>query len=123
MKIGQILSTRPDFVPGYIREELALLTDQATVRPFATFVPTLEAELGAGWRDSFSSFETGRPLGAASLAQVYRATRRDGTPCVVKIQRPGSQGTVLGDMAVLRRVSRILGRLAPRFNEVVDTGA
>ncbi|MFD8902169.1 ABC1 kinase family protein, partial [Streptomyces ardesiacus] len=123
VKIGQVLSTRPDFVPDYIREELALLTDQATVRPFATFVPTLEAELGAGWRDSFSSFETGQPLGAASLAQVYRATLRDGTPCVVKIQRPGSQGTVLGDMAVLRRVSRILGRLAPRFNEVVDTGA
>jgi ubiquinone biosynthesis protein len=123
VKIGQILSTRPDFVPDYIREELALLTDQATVRPFDTFVPALEAELGAQWRDSFSSFETEQPLGAASLAQVYRATRRDGTPCVVKIQRPGSHGTVLGDMAVLRRITRIIGRTAPRFNEVIDTGA
>ncbi|MFJ4836239.1 ABC1 kinase family protein [Streptomyces sp. NPDC088747] len=123
VKIGQILSTRPDFVPDYVREELALLTDQATVRPFATFVPALEAELGEGWREAFSSFETDRPLGAASLAQVYRATRRDGTPCVVKIQRPGSHGTVLGDMAVLRRVTRVIGRVAPRFNEVIDTGA
>ncbi|MFE8978715.1 ABC1 kinase family protein [Streptomyces cyaneofuscatus] len=123
VKIGQILSTRPDFVPDYVREELALLTDQATVRPFATFVPALETELGPHWRDLFSSFETDRPLGAASLAQVYRATRRDGTPCVVKIQRPGSHGTVLGDMAVLRRVTRVIGRAAPRFNEVIDTGA
>ncbi|WP_079159797.1 ABC1 kinase family protein [Streptomyces griseus] len=123
VKVGQILSTRPDFVPDYIREELALLTDQATVRPFATFVPTLEAELGAGWREAFTSFETDRPLGAASLAQVYRATRRDGTPCVVKIQRPGSHQTVLGDMTVLRRVTGVIRRVAPRFNEVIDTGA
>ncbi|WP_328939218.1 AarF/ABC1/UbiB kinase family protein [Streptomyces tauricus] len=123
VKIGQILSTRPDLVPDYVREELALLTDQATVRPFATFVPALEAELGPDWRNSFSSFETGRPLGAASLAQVYRATRRDGTPCVVKIQRPGSHGIVFGDMTVLRRASRVIARAAPRFNEVIDTGA
>ncbi|WP_327297740.1 MULTISPECIES: AarF/UbiB family protein [unclassified Streptomyces] len=123
VKIGQILSTRPDFVPDYVRDELALLTDQAAVRPFATFVPTLEEELGADWRESFSSFETGQPLGSASLAQVYRATRRDGTPCVVKIQRPDSQLTVRGDMVVLRRATRLIGRLAPRFNEVVDTGA
>ncbi|MBE9499944.1 AarF/ABC1/UbiB kinase family protein [Streptomyces sp. GKU 257-1] len=87
------------------------------------FVPMLEAELGPGWRESFSSFETDRPLGSASLAQVYRATRLDGTPCVVKIQRPGSQGTVLGDMDVLRRATRLIKRVAPRFNEVVDTGA
>ncbi|MFD0193000.1 AarF/UbiB family protein [Streptomyces albidoflavus] len=107
VKVGQILSTRPDFVPDYIREELALLTDQAAVRPFATFVPTLQAELGADWREAFASFETDRPLGAASLAQVHRATRRDGTACVVKIQRPGSHQTVLGDMAVLRRVTRV----------------
>jgi ubiquinone biosynthesis protein len=123
VKIGQILSTRPDFVPDYVREELALLTDQATVRPFATFVPALEAELGAGWREAFTSFETDQPLGAASLAQVYRATRRDGTPCVVKIQRPGSHGAVLGDMAVLRRVTRVISRVARRFSEVIDTEA
>jgi ubiquinone biosynthesis protein len=123
VKVGQILSTRPDLVPAYVREELALLTDQATVRPFAAFVPALEEELGAGWRESFSSFETGQPLGAASLAQVYRATLRDGTPCVVKIQRPGSHGSVLGDMAVLRRATGLIRRLAPRFNEVIDTGA
>ncbi|MFC9176795.1 ABC1 kinase family protein [Streptomyces sp. NPDC057107] len=123
VKIGQILSTRPDFVPDYVREELAHLTDRATVRPFEMFVPALEAELGPGWRDSFSSFETDRPLGSASLAQVYRAIRLDGTPCVVKIQRPESQEIVLGDMDVLRRATRLIKRVAPRFNEVVDTGA
>ncbi|MFE9768155.1 ABC1 kinase family protein [Streptomyces sp. NPDC005808] len=123
VKVGQILATRPDMVPDYVREELALLTDQANVRPFTSFVPTLEEELGADWRASFLSLETDRPLGAASLAQVYRATWRDGTPCVVKIQRPGSHGAVVGDMAVLRRVIRMFGRVAPRFNEVIDTAA
>lgn len=122
-KIGQLLSTRPDFVPDYVREELAHLTDRATVQPFEMFVPALEAELGPGWRESFSAFETDRPLGSASLAQVYRAKRLDGTPCVVKIQRPGSRRTVLCDMDVLRRATRLIGRAAPRFNEVVDTGA
>ncbi|MDN3294901.1 AarF/UbiB family protein [Streptomyces ficellus] len=123
VKIGQILTTRPDFVPDYVREELALLTDQVTVHPFAQFAAVLEKELGADWPASFSSFETEQPLGAASLAQVYRATRRDGTPCVVKIQRPGSIESVLGDMQVLRRVAKVIGRGAPRFNEVIDTAA
>ncbi|WP_432055897.1 ABC1 kinase family protein [Streptomyces sp. bgisy022] len=123
VKIGQILSTRPDFVPDHVRDELALLTDQATVRPFSEFVPALEEELGADWRRAFDSFDTDRPLGAASLAQVYRATRRDGTPCVVKIQRPGSYGAVLGDMTVLRRLTRVVGRVAPDFAEVVDLEA
>ncbi|MBD9730646.1 AarF/ABC1/UbiB kinase family protein [Streptomyces sp. H28] len=123
VKIGQILSTRPDLVPDPVRQELALLTDRARVRPFHTFVPALEEELGADWRREFASFDTDRPLGAASLAQVYRATRRDGTPCVVKIQRPGSQGVVLGDMTVLRRLTRVIGRMAPDFTEVVDIDA
>ncbi|GAB3970809.1 AarF/UbiB family protein [Streptomyces sparsus] len=123
VKIGQILTTRPDFVPEYVRDELALLTDQVTVHPFAPFAEVLEEELGADWRASFSSFETDQPLGAASLAQVYRATRRDGTPCVVKIQRPGSIDAVLGDMQVLRRVAKVIGRGAPRFNEVIDIAA
>ncbi|MFD0069571.1 AarF/UbiB family protein, partial [Streptomyces sp. NPDC127574] len=78
VKIGQILSTRPDFVPDYVREELALLTDQVTARPFADFAPVMEADLGPGWRESFGSFETAQPLGTASLAQVYRATLQDG---------------------------------------------
>ncbi|GHE43756.1 ATP/GTP-binding protein [Streptomyces longispororuber] len=123
IKIGQILTTRPDFVPDYVREELALLTDQATVHPFASFAEVLEEELGADWHASFNSFETDEPLGAASLAQVYRTTRRDGTPCVVKIQRPGSIEAVLGDMQVLRRVAKVIGRGAPRFNEVIDISA
>ncbi|MFJ8584305.1 ABC1 kinase family protein [Streptomyces sp. NPDC093595] len=123
VKIGQILSTRPDFIPDHVRTELALLTDQATVRPFSLFVPVLAEELGPDWRASFSSFDTDRPLGAASLAQAYRATRSDGTPCVVKIQRPGSHGNVLGDMSVLRRVAGLISRVGPRFDELIDTGA
>lgn len=122
-KVGQILSTRPDLVPQYVMDELALLTDRATAAPFPAFEQTLEEEFGARWRSRFRSVRTERPLGTASLAQVYRAELADGTPCVVKIQRPGAHRLVVTDMAVLGRVAKLIGRAAPRFTEVVDVGA
>ncbi|MCS0635771.1 AarF/UbiB family protein [Streptomyces sp. LP05-1] len=122
IKIGQILATRPDFVPDHVREELSLLNDQAVARPFAAFAPVLERELGPGWRDRFASVRTEEPLGSASLAQVYRATLRDGTDCVIKVQRPDADRAVLGDMRALGRVARLTARFTPRFNAVIDMG-
>lgn len=123
VKVGQLLSTRPDLMPAYMRAELSLLTDEVGALPFAAFEPVLEAELGGNWRSSFTSFETAHVLGTASLAQVYRARRSDGTACVVKIQRPGSRETVFGDMALLRSVVKSVARMTPRFSEVIDARA
>ncbi|MFF5106694.1 ABC1 kinase family protein [Streptomyces sp. NPDC000134] len=123
IKVGQILATRPDFVPQYVMDELAQLNDRVTVSPFSWFVPALQEELGADWEHRFSDFRTGEPLGTASLAQVYRATLADGSPCVVKIQRPGATGTVLGDMKVMRHAARVLRTALPEFSHVVDVGA
>ncbi|MFF6824796.1 AarF/UbiB family protein [Streptomyces longwoodensis] len=121
--MGQILATRPDFVPQYVMDELSQLNDRVTVSPFSQFAPALEEELGVGWERRFSGFQTAEPLGTASLAQVYRATLADGRPCVVKIQRPGASGTVTGDMKVLRTAARLLRSALPEFNNVVDVGA
>lgn len=123
IKIGQILSTRPDFVPQYVMDEMAQLHDRATATPFSDFIPALRAELGDNWRDRFDSFHWETPLGAASLAQVYRATLADGRPCVVKIQRPGAITAVTGDMKVLQRVASLVRAAAPGFNAVFDLGA
>ncbi|MFE3687780.1 AarF/UbiB family protein [Streptomyces sp. NPDC059095] len=123
VKVGQILATRPDMVPDHIRAELALLNEQVTARPFTQFEPVLAAELGDSWRGLFREIHTEAPLGSASLAQVYRAVTVDGRDCVVKIQRPGSDDAVHGDMAVLRRVTGLIGRCAPHFSEVVDIDA
>ncbi|GHB80189.1 ATP/GTP-binding protein [Streptomyces xanthochromogenes] len=123
VKVGQILATRPDMVPDHVRAELALLNDQVSVRPFEEFEPVLVEELGEAWRGLFAEIHTQVPLGSASLAQVYRAVTVGGRSCVVKIQRPGSAEAVHGDMAVIRRVTALAGRLAPRFNEVVNIDA
>ncbi|MFF9301822.1 ABC1 kinase family protein [Streptomyces sp. NPDC014764] len=123
VKVGQILATRPDFVPDQMRAELSRLNDEAATRPFASFVPVLERDLGPEWRGRFSSVRTEQPLGSASLAQAYRATLADGTPCVIKVQRPGAERAVLGDMQALRRVSRLVTRFTPHFNEVIGVEA
>ncbi|MGI5335949.1 ABC1 kinase family protein [Streptomyces sp. CA-181903] len=123
IKIGQVLSTRPDFVPPAMLRELGMLHDQVPPAPFTDFEPMLAADLGPKWPELFGEFDTSAPLGAASLAQVYRAWLADGTPVAVKLQRPGAEETMTEDMRLLRRAARVLARATPRFTAVVDVPA
>ncbi|CAL9383124.1 ABC1 kinase family protein [Streptomyces sp. enrichment culture] len=123
VKLGQVLSTRPDMVPQSIRDELQNLHDEVDVQPFSEFEPVLARDLGPNWKLRFDDIQTVAPLGAASLAQVYRVTLPGGRAAVVKIQRPGIREGVLADMALMRRASKIVARVAPRFNEVIDIEA
>ncbi|MBQ1100630.1 AarF/ABC1/UbiB kinase family protein [Streptomyces sp. b94] len=123
IKVGQLLSTRPDIVSPAVIQELAKLHDQVTITPFADFEPVLAGDLGPRWATRFREIDTDRPLGAASLAQVYRAVLTDGTPVALKVQRPGIRPVVEADMRLLRRAARVVARQAPRFNAVIDAGA
>ncbi|MFG7944563.1 ABC1 kinase family protein, partial [Streptomyces cacaoi] len=123
IKVGQMLSTRPDFVPQVMIDELEKLHDSVSPAPFATFEPVLEEELGPRWRRRFAELDTGRPLGTASLAQVYRGRLPNGRAVAVKIQRPGVRQVMNEDMDLLRKVSRFAARGAPRFSDVVDVEA
>jgi ubiquinone biosynthesis protein len=123
IKVGQILSTRPDFIRPSLIAELKKLHDQVSVSPFLDFEPVLAEELGPDWKLRFMDVQTEMPLGAASLAQVYRVTLWDGMPAVVKIQRPGVKPIVLQDMVILRRAARLVAKAAPRFNAVIDVDA
>lgn len=123
VKLGQVLSTRPDLVPPSMIAELQNLHDQVQVQPFSVLEPVLAQELGPDWKLLFDDIDTIRPLGAASVAQVHRATLAGGRPVVLKIQRPGIRTSVLGDMALLRRAARLVARGAPRFNAVMDLEA
>ncbi|MGK5530466.1 ABC1 kinase family protein [Streptomyces sp. URMC 129] len=123
IKVGQILSTRPDLVSGAVIKELEKLHDRAAALPFEAMEPVLEAELGPAWRSAFSTFDTVRPLGSASLAQVYAAVLPGGEPVVVKVQRPGIRPLMDADMRMLRRAARVVARGAPRLNATMDVEA
>ncbi|KAB7831350.1 ABC1 kinase family protein, partial [Streptomyces mobaraensis] len=106
-----------------VLEELATLHDRVSPAPFSDFEPVLAADLGPRWRRLLRDFDTALPLGAASLAQVYRARLADGTPVAVKLQRPGAQRVMADDMRLLRRAAALVARATPKFTAVVDVPA
>lgn len=122
VKIGQMLSTRPDMVPDYMRKEFEQLHDNVTPTPFSDFEPVLDADLGMGWRRYFRYVDTA-PVGTASLAQVYRVELKSGRLAVVKIQRPGIARAVLDDMDLLQWVVKRVAKRVPDFNDVMDLDA
>ncbi|MEV0681840.1 AarF/UbiB family protein [Actinosynnema sp. NPDC050436] len=122
IKMGQMLATRPDLVSDIMICELENLHDNVVSAPFLEFADILDRDIPT-WRQRFRSIDVLTPLGSASLAQVYRVTMSDGTLAVVKIQRPRIRSVVLEDMKRMRRVARLIGRLAPKFNELIDVDA
>jgi ubiquinone biosynthesis protein len=105
IKLGQILSTRPDFVaPEYI-VEFEKLRDR--VQPVAAdaIVAIIERELGGKIGDLFAEFDRA-PLAAASIGQVHGAVLRNGARVVVKVQKPGVAETVAQDLAIVADLAR-----------------
>ncbi|HEX8847906.1 MAG TPA: AarF/UbiB family protein [Gemmatimonadaceae bacterium] len=107
IKLGQVLSTRPDLLPEPFVRELDRLQDDVGPIPFEDVEQTLQEEFGARVSKLFGSFEE-EPLGTASLGQVHAATLRDGRPVVVKIQRPGIRPQLQDDVAFFREVANFL---------------
>lgn len=123
IKVGQVLSTRPDIVSPATIEALQDLHEQVEVRPFSEFEPVLCANLGGDWRRRFRDIDTSRPLGAASIAQVYGAVLQDGTEVAVKLQRPGVAAAVRLDMEILAQAVRLVARRAPAMAEIFQPDA
>ncbi len=107
IKIGQILSTRPDLLPSAYIEELKKLQDNAIPEPFSSIQQLLEEEFPQGINQVFTTFEKA-PLACASLSEVHRATLKDGTFVVVKIQRPKIRDKMERDIELLKRVFRLI---------------
>jgi predicted unusual protein kinase regulating ubiquinone biosynthesis (AarF/ABC1/UbiB family) len=108
IKIGQVLSTRPDVVPEIYAEELASLQDAVPPGAYGEAEPTVEADVGKEAYDEFDS----DPVAGGSLAEVYEATYR-GNPVVVKVRRPDIVPLIETDLRVIRRLLPVVVRIAP----------
>lgn len=107
VKLGQLLSTRPDIIAPEYATALARLQDRVQPLPLEEIQGVLDEELGSRRPHAFSWFEP-EPLASASLGQVHRATLMDGRHVAVKVQRPGVRAVVLEDMDALAEVARFL---------------
>ena len=108
IKLGQLLSARPDVLPASWVEELARLQDSVPAFSFETAQALLEQELGERCAEIIDIDPD--PLGAASLAQVHRASLRSGRQVVFKIQRPGLERLFRLDLEVMQQVAALLQR-------------
>lgn len=107
IKLGQLLSTRADLLPGPYLEALERLQDQIEPFSFEEVERIVSGELGVRISKAFAKFDPA-PLAAASLSQVHRATMRDGREVVVKVQRPDIRELIVGDLEALNEMAHFL---------------
>lgn len=112
VKLGQLLATRPDLIPGDFVEEFRKLHDQVPSLGFAEIEQVLVGHFGRDLNEVFATIDE-RPLAAASIAQVHQATLKDGSRVVVKVQRPGIESTISEDLGILQLLASLLDRYVP----------
>ncbi|MBO8243084.1 AarF/ABC1/UbiB kinase family protein [Prochlorococcus marinus XMU1411] len=106
IKIGQLLSARPDLIPNTWIQELSKLQDQVPNFSFVQVEETIRKELGS----KFNEIDQikGDPVGSASLAQVHRATLKDGKKVVFKVQRPNLKELFIIDLGIMQQIAGLL---------------
>jgi predicted unusual protein kinase regulating ubiquinone biosynthesis (AarF/ABC1/UbiB family) len=104
VKLGQLLSTRADFIPPMYAQALSRLQDDVQPFSYEEVEAIVAVELGARVSKAFSDFER-KPLAAASLGQVHRAALRDGRPVAVKVQRPGIREKMAEDLDAMQEIA------------------
>ena len=112
VKLGQLLSTRPDLVPEAYIEEFTHLQDNVQPLSFDVVKGIVEGELKKKIEEAYSSFEP-TPLAAASIGQVHEATLPSGEKVVVKIQRPEIEKIIETDVSLLAFLAGLLEKYVP----------
>ncbi len=115
IKLAQLLSSRPDLITDAYANEFKKLQDK--VPPFAAEEARriIEEEIKMPIRDIFLEFDD-KPIAAASIAQVHRATLVDGSEVVAKIQRPEIQYIIETDVHLFRTIAKLMIRYIPEAN-------
>ncbi|MEB3829050.1 ABC1 kinase family protein [Phormidium sp. CCY1219] len=106
VKLGQLLSTRPDLLPQEYIDELTALQAEVPPVPWEEVEVTIRKEIRQPLEEVFSTFNT-QPVAAGSIAQTHRATLRDGREVAVKVQRPGIETVVEQDIALLSGLAEL----------------
>lgn len=101
VKLGQMLSTRPDMVPPEFATALERMQEKVAPIPVERIHAIVEQELGVPVNKLFAAFDP-QPLGCASIAQVHRAVLRDGREVAVKVQKPEVAAQLRSDLEALR---------------------
>jgi ubiquinone biosynthesis protein len=99
-KLGQVLATRPDLLPGPFIDELSTLHSSVPPVSEEEVVAVMEQELGVPWEDIFDQIEPD-PIAAGTMAQVHLARLADGEAVVAKVQRPTARADILQDLGLL----------------------
>jgi ubiquinone biosynthesis protein len=107
VKLGQVLATRVDMFPPHWIAEFEKLHSQVPAVSYDILHPYLVDALKGEPSEVFGEFDP-VPLAAASIAQVHRATLKDGTPVVVKIRRPGIEAVIRSDLRIMEHAARLL---------------
>ena len=107
IKLGQILSTRPDLVGPGVTTELAQLQSGTPADPPDSVRATIEAELGAPPEELFIEFDD-QAAASASIGQVHFAMLKNGTPVVVKVQHPGIESKIRSDLEIMKRLAELV---------------
>ncbi len=107
IKLGQVLATRVDLFPPNWIAELEKLQANAPALPFEDMLPQMQSALhGRDPHEVFDHLNT-TPRAAASIAQVYEANLKDGTPVIVKVRRPGIEAKIEADLRIMSHIARL----------------
>jgi len=121
IKLGQILSARPDLIGVEFADEFKKLQDEVPPFPAQEAKLLVEAELGKKVSELFSHFHE-EPLAAASIAQVHAAVLKDGSRVVAKVQRPAIEETIEIDIEIMRTIARLMEKNMPESRFFNPTG-
>jgi ubiquinone biosynthesis protein len=114
IKLGQVLALRQDILPAAITDELKNLLDRLPVVPFDRYLRLIEEDLHRPVSEMYSWVDP-IPTGSASIAQIHRATTREGDSVIIKVVKPGIRETLTRDAILLRILGRALQTFIPRY--------